>query len=197
MSSAASEAKISCRGVWKIFGPRAAEVKESLGADASRAQVLHDSRHVLAVRDVSFDVREGETFVVMGLSGSGKSTLVRCISRLVEPTAGSIIVNGEDVVAMDDKQLIELRRHNMSMVFQHFGLFPHRRVIDNIAYGLEVQGVAKTARLAKAGDARPGTGSIRTITDACTDVASPAVVSATSAYDPNPATAGCVVKFEL
>ncbi len=152
MSSAASEAKISCRGVWKIFGPRAAEVKESLGADASRAQVLHDSRHVLAVRDVSFDVREGETFVVMGLSGSGKSTLVRCISRLVEPTAGSIIVNGEDVVAMDDKQLIELRRHNMSMVFQHFGLFPHRRVINNIAYGLEVQGVAKTARLAKAGE---------------------------------------------
>ncbi len=147
-----SEAKISCRGVWKIFGPQAAKVKESLGADASRAQVLHDTRHVLAVRDVSFEVRQGETFVVMGLSGSGKSTLVRCISRLVEPTAGAIIVNGEDVVAMDDKQLIELRRHNMSMVFQNFGLFPHRRVIDNIAYGLEVRGMSKAERHLKAGE---------------------------------------------
>ncbi|MDX1430699.1 MAG: betaine/proline/choline family ABC transporter ATP-binding protein, partial [Rhodothermales bacterium] len=102
--------------------------------------------------DVSFDVREGETFVVMGLSGCGKSTLVRCISRLVEPTAGSVVVNGEDVVAMDEKQLIELRRHNMSMVFQHFGLFPHRPVIDNIAYGLEIQGVAKAMRLKKANE---------------------------------------------
>ena len=152
MGTEVSEAKISCRGVWKIFGPQADKVKASLDADSSRAQVLQDTRHVLAVRDVSFDVRQGETFVVMGLSGSGKSTLVRCISRLIEPTAGAIIVNGEDVVAMDDKKLIELRRHNMSMVFQHFGLFPHRRVIDNIAYGLEVQGVAKAARLKKAGE---------------------------------------------
>jgi glycine betaine/proline transport system ATP-binding protein len=152
MGTAASEAKISCRGVWKVFGPQADKVKASVDADSTPAQVLQDTGHVLAVRDVSFDVRQGETFVVMGLSGSGKSTLVRCISRLVEPTAGSIIVNGEDIVAMDDKQLIELRRHNMSMVFQHFGLFPHRRVIDNIAYGLEVQGIAKAQRLAKAGE---------------------------------------------
>ncbi len=152
MDTAPSEVKISCRGVWKIFGPQAAAVKASLDAESSRAQVLQDTSHVLAVRDVSFDVRQGETFVVMGLSGSGKSTLVRCISRLVEPTAGSVIVNGEDVVTMDDKQLIELRRHNMSMVFQHFGLFPHRRVIDNIAYGLEVQGIDKVTRLAKAGE---------------------------------------------
>ena len=152
MGVAATDAKISCRGVWKIFGPQAAKVKESLGADDSRAQVLNDTHHVLAVRDVSFEVRQGETFVVMGLSGSGKSTLVRCISRLIEPTAGEIIVNGEDIVAMDEKQLIELRRHNMSMVFQHFGLFPHRRVIDNIAYGLEVQGITKAVRLKKAGE---------------------------------------------
>ena len=150
--STESEAKISCRGVWKIFGPQADKVKESLDADSSRAQVLQDTSHVLAVRDVSFDVRQGETFVVMGLSGSGKSTLVRCISRLVEPTSGSIIVNGQDVVTMDDKELLELHRHKMSMVFQHFGLFPHRRVIDNIAYGLEVQGVAKATRLEKAGE---------------------------------------------
>ena len=88
MGTEVSEAKISCRGVWKIFGPQADKVKASLDADSSRAQVLQDTRHVLAVRDVSFDVRQGETFVVMGLSGSGKSTLVRCISRLIEPTPG-------------------------------------------------------------------------------------------------------------
>ena len=148
----ASEAKISCRGVWKIFGPHAERIKDDLEAGATRAQVLEETGHVLAVRDVSFDVREGETFVVMGLSGSGKSTLVRCVSRLIEPTAGAILVDGEDVVGMSDKQLTELRRHKMSMVFQHFGLFPHRRVIDNIAYGLEIQGIAKAARMKKAGE---------------------------------------------
>ena len=83
-------------------------------------------------------VEQGETFVVMGLSGSGKSTLVRCISRLVEPNAGQIVIDGADVMGLSGRQLIDLRRHKMSMVFQHYGLFPHRRVIDNIAYGLEV-----------------------------------------------------------
>ncbi len=150
MGTEASEAKISCRGVWKIFGPQADKVKASLDADSSRAQVLQDTNHVLAVRDVSFDVRQGETFVVMGLSGSGKSTLVRCISRLVEPTAGQIVIDGADVTAMTERQLIDLRRHKMSMVFQHFGLLPHRRVVDNVAYGLEVQGMARTERHKKA-----------------------------------------------
>lgn len=100
----------------------------------------------MAVKDVSFDVGEGEIFVVMGLSGSGKSTLVRCVSRLIEPTDGQIIVDGQDVMAMNEKQLRELRRHKISMVFQHFGLFPHRRAIDNVTYGLEVQGVNKASR---------------------------------------------------
>ena len=108
--------------------------------------------HVIAVKDVSFEVQEGETFVVMGLSGSGKSTLVRCISRLVEPTKGGVWIDRDDVMAMSERQLIELRRHRMSMVFQHFGLLPHRRVIENIGYGLEVRGMARREREDKANE---------------------------------------------
>ncbi len=102
------------------------------------------------MRDVSFDVSPGEVFVVMGLSGSGKSTLVRCLTRLIEPTAGQVLIDGEDVVAMSDSRLRELRRHHVSMVFQHFGLLPHRKVIDNVAYGLEIRGLGKAERRAKA-----------------------------------------------
>jgi glycine betaine/proline transport system ATP-binding protein len=102
------------------------------------------------VRDVSFSVARGETFVVMGLSGSGKSTLIRCLSRLIEPTSGEVLLNGADLLAMNDEELREVRRGKISMVFQHFGLFPHRKVIDNIAYGLEVQKVDKVTRLARA-----------------------------------------------
>lgn len=147
---ASAESKVSCRNVWKIFGPHPERIKASLDAGLSKGEVLEQTGHVVAVRDVSFDVREGEIFVVMGLSGSGKSTLVRCISRLIAPTWGQVIVDGEDVTAMDEAQLRERRRHKMSMVFQHFGLFPHRRVIDNVAYGLEVQGVDKATREARA-----------------------------------------------
>ena len=107
---------------------------------------------VAAVRDVSFDVASGEVFVVMGLSGSGKSTLVRCLTRLVEPTAGTVMFEGEDLTKADERRLRDLRRHKFSMVFQHFGLLPHRRVIDNVAYGLEIRGEGKKERLAKAGE---------------------------------------------
>ncbi|MFQ5612037.1 MAG: glycine betaine/L-proline ABC transporter ATP-binding protein [Anaerolineae bacterium] len=117
-----------------------------MDSNLSRDQILEQTGHVVAVKDVSFGVRKGETFVVMGLSGSGKSTLVRCISRLIEPTEGQVIVEGEDLTAMDEKRLRELRRRKLSMVFQHFGLFPHRKIIDNVAYGLEVQGLDKAAR---------------------------------------------------
>ena len=95
------------------------------------------------------EVNTGETFVVMGLSGSGKSTLVRCISRLIEPTAGSMVIDGEDIMSFDTAQLTELRRFRMSMVFQHFGLFPHRKVIDNISFGLEIRGMDKKVRRKK------------------------------------------------
>lgn len=152
MTTASQEAKISCRAVWKLYGSDPARVKETITPDESRAQVLKRSNHLVAVRDVSFDISEGETFVVMGLSGSGKSTLVRCISRLVRPTAGALLVDGENIAPMSDKQLLNLRRHKMSMVFQHFGLFPHRCVIDNVVYGLEIQGVDRASRMRKAGE---------------------------------------------
>jgi glycine betaine/proline transport system ATP-binding protein len=102
------------------------------------------------VRDVTFDVAEGEVFVVMGLSGSGKSTLVRCLTRLVDATAGQVIIEGEDILQANDKQLRQLRRTEFSMVFQHFGLLPHRKVIDNVAYPLEIQGIKKDDRYARA-----------------------------------------------
>ncbi len=105
---------------------------------------------MVAVRDVSFDVAPGEVFVVMGLSGSGKSTLVRTLNRIHEPTAGQVLVEGDDVLAMDDERLRELRRRKISMVFQHFGLFPHRTIAENVAYGLEVQGQARKQRLTTA-----------------------------------------------
>jgi glycine betaine/proline transport system ATP-binding protein len=142
-----AEGKISCHQVWKIFGPQAKlMLKHSLNPQDVPAKV----GHVQAVKGVSFDVQEGEIFVVMGLSGSGKSTLVRCLSRLIEPTGGQIYINGEDLLHMDKGRLRHLRLHQMSMVFQRFGLFPHRRVIENVAYGLEVQGVKKPQRLHRA-----------------------------------------------
>jgi glycine betaine/proline transport system ATP-binding protein len=104
----------------------------------------------VAVRDVSFDVWPGEIFVVMGLSGSGKSTLIRCLTRLIEPTAGEVLLDGEDIRKADAKRLRELRRRRFAMVFQHFGLLPHRKVIDNVAYGLEIRGASKKERHARA-----------------------------------------------
>jgi len=106
----------------------------------------------VAVRDVSFDVGCGEVFVVMGLSGSGKSTLVRCLTRLIEPTKGQVIFQGTDITAADEKELRDLRRRKVSMVFQHFGLLPHRRVLDNVSYGLEVRGTDKKDRMKRAGE---------------------------------------------
>jgi glycine betaine/proline transport system ATP-binding protein len=114
--------------------------------------LLAETRNVLALDDVSLSVERGETFVVMGLSGSGKSTLLRHINRLIDPTEGEILVDGVDVLGLSIRDLEQFRRKKMAMVFQHFGLFPHRTVIDNVAYGLEVRGVAKAARRAKAGE---------------------------------------------
>lgn len=141
---------LEVRNVWKVFGAKPdAAVAMSRGG-SSRGEVLAATGCTIGVRDVSFSVAKGETFVVMGLSGSGKSTLVRCLSRLVEPTSGEVRFDGEDLLAMNPDQLRDIRRSRMSMVFQHFGLFPHRRVIDNVAYGLEVQKVGKVERRAQA-----------------------------------------------
>ena len=142
--------KIICKNVWKIFGTYPNRTLENLDRSLSRAEVQAQTGHVIGVNDVSFDIKKGETFVVMGLSGSGKSTLVRCISRLIEPTAGEIFVDGENIMAYNKAQLTELRRFRLSMVFQHFGLFPHRKVIDNIAFGLEIRGMDKNERQVKA-----------------------------------------------
>ena len=142
--------KIICKNVWKIFGTYPNRTLENLDCSLSRAEVQAQTGHVIGVNDVSFDIKKGETFVVMGLSGSGKSTLVRCISRLIEPTAGEIFIDGENIITYNKAQLTELRRFRMSMVFQHFGLFPHRKVIDNISFGLEIRGMDKKVRKAKA-----------------------------------------------
>jgi glycine betaine/proline transport system ATP-binding protein len=141
---------IKVRNVWKVFGARQERALEMSRDGSSRADVLAATGCTIGVRDVSFDVNRGETFVVMGLSGSGKSTLIRCVSRLTDVSSGTVLIDGEDVTAMNDAALRDLRRRKLSMVFQHFGLFPHRRVIDNAAYGLEVQGVKRDERHEKA-----------------------------------------------
>ncbi|MFE2732247.1 glycine betaine/L-proline ABC transporter ATP-binding protein [Streptomyces sp. NPDC059349] len=143
----------SVNNLWKVFGPKADRVPSDAElADLSAAELRARTGCTAAVRDVSFDVRRGEVFVVMGLSGSGKSTLVRCLTRLIEPTSGGISIDGEDVLGMDKGRLRELRRHRAAMVFQHFGLLPHRTVLDNVAYGLEIQGVGRAERRAKAAE---------------------------------------------
>jgi len=146
----ATNSEISCREVWKVFGKTPKAIVQSIKPEQTRSQILETTGHVVGVRGVSFDVYKAQTFVVMGLSGSGKSTLVRCISRLADPTAGQIIIGGGDVMQMDAGELLALRRRKVSMVFQNFGLFPHRRVIDNVAYGLEVQGVDRKGRYEQA-----------------------------------------------
>jgi glycine betaine/proline transport system ATP-binding protein len=146
-------ATISVRHLWKVFGPAEARLARQ-GADGSSADAIEATvrQHggTIAVQDVTFDVDPGEVFVVMGLSGSGKSTLVRCLTRLIEPTLGEIDLDGEDIRKASPERLRDLRRRRFSMVFQNFGLLPHRRVLENIAFGLELRGEAKVARLDRA-----------------------------------------------
>jgi glycine betaine/proline transport system ATP-binding protein len=144
------QATISVKGLWKIFGPGEHRIIGTPLAELPRDELRESMGSNIAVRNVSFDVRPGEVFVVMGLSGSGKSTLIRCLTRLIEPTAGEVLLDGEDIGKASESRLRELRRHRLSMVFQHFGLLPHRRVIDNVAFGLEVRGESKKARRARA-----------------------------------------------
>jgi glycine betaine/proline transport system ATP-binding protein len=141
-----SEVAVHVEGLWKIFGPKADKIMKSTDAQLSRKELQEKTGHVVGIRDVSFDVAPGEVFVVMGLSGSGKSTLVRLLTRLIEPTAGTVRLYGEDITAMNDRALLDTRRRRVSMVFQHFGLLPHRKVVDNVAFGLEVRGEGKQDR---------------------------------------------------
>jgi glycine betaine/proline transport system ATP-binding protein len=147
-------ATLDVRNLWKIFGP-AKWADRIIGTPLAQAppdELRRQTGCLAAVRDMSFSVARNEVFVVMGLSGSGKSTLVRCLTRLVEPTAGEILFEGEDIRAADAARLRELRRHRFAMVFQNFCLLPHRRVIDNVAYGLEIRGVSRSERHRRAGD---------------------------------------------
>ncbi len=141
---------LRCEGLWKVFGPRPERV---IGTDLgvlARDELLARTGNLIAVGGVTLDVARGELFVIMGLSGSGKSTLVRCFGRLLEPTAGRIHIEGEDITELDAAGLRALRRDVVSMVFQDFGLLPNRRVLDNVAYGLEIQGVDRATRHARA-----------------------------------------------
>jgi glycine betaine/proline transport system ATP-binding protein len=145
-----TDAALSVRNLWKIFGKGGDDIIGTPDADLSRADLKEKTGCVVGVKDVSFDVAPGEVFVVMGLSGSGKSTLVRCLTRLIEPTSGQVVIDGHDVTKANEAELRDLRRTHTSMVFQHFGLLPHRQVIDNVSYGLEIRGIKKKERRTKA-----------------------------------------------
>jgi glycine betaine/proline transport system ATP-binding protein len=148
------DVKLTCRNVWKVYGEAPGQFFQggvgAMSDSHDHAQQIRDSGHIVAAADVSFDVHLGEIFVIMGLSGSGKSTVVRCLSRLVEATAGEILLDGDDLLKASPKELIEIRRHKMGMVFQSFGLLPHLNVIDNIAFPLKLQGIELTERRERA-----------------------------------------------
>ena len=136
------ESRIACRRLWKIYGGN----DRTFGDDAPDAEALCAAGAIVAVQDVSFDVAEGEIFVIMGLSGSGKSTLVRCLTGLIKPSAGDVVFGGQTLNRMSEAQLVEIRRHKMGMVFQHFALLPHLTVLGNVAFPLEIQGIDRTTR---------------------------------------------------
>jgi glycine betaine/proline transport system ATP-binding protein len=144
-----SHPKIACRNIWKLYGPDPEKFLATHGGDPELA-TIKEHGYIPAVRQASLEVHEGEIVVIMGLSGSGKSTLVRCMSRLIDATAGDIDFDGQDLLAASEAEMIELRRHKMGMVFQHFALFPHRTVAENVAFPLEVQGVDRATRHARA-----------------------------------------------
>ncbi|TMJ42100.1 MAG: ATP-binding cassette domain-containing protein [Alphaproteobacteria bacterium] len=142
MTDAKRPVKLSCRNLWKVFGPNAEDFMRRHKGAAS-AEALAEAKLIGAVRQASIDVQEGEIFIVMGLSGSGKSTMLRCLSRLIEPTFGEVQFDGRDLLKQSEAELIEIRRHKMGMVFQHFALLPHLTVLENVGFPLSVQGIAK------------------------------------------------------
>ena len=147
--SASAESVVEVEGLYKVFGPRPERALELLKEDENKEDILEETGSTVAIDDASFEVRQGETFVVMGLSGSGKSTVLRCLNRLIEPTRGSIRVGGTEVTQMSNEEVRELCK-TMSVVFQHFGLLPHRTVQANVEFGLEVRGVDAEERREKA-----------------------------------------------
>lgn len=142
--------KVKIEHLTKIFGKRVKPALQMVEANKSKDEILAKTGATVGVYDANFEINEGEIFVIMGLSGSGKSTLIRLLNRLIEPTSGSIYINGEDVSKLSKEKMLEVRRKTMSMVFQNFGLFPHRTLLENTEYGLEVQGVPKAQRRERA-----------------------------------------------
>lgn len=142
--------KVKVNHLTKIFGKKTKPALEMIRANKSKTEILEKTGATVGVYDVNFEVEEGEIFVIMGLSGSGKSTLIRLLNRLIEPTSGNIYIDGQDISSLDKEGLREVRRNKMSMVFQNFGLFPHLTIIENTEYGLEIRGVPKEERQAKA-----------------------------------------------
>ena len=138
--------KIEINNIYKIFGNKPDSIMPMVQDGATKDEVLEQTGHTVGLDNVSLNIEEGETFVCMGLSGSGKSTLIRHLNRLIDPTAGEILIDGENVMSFNPEQLIDFRRHKMSMVFQRFGLFPHKTVMQNVGYGLEMQGKAEEER---------------------------------------------------
>lgn len=148
-----SKERIVVENLYKIFGPHPDHVLKLLESGKTKDEIMQETKHGVGVADASFVVKEGEILVVMGLSGSGKSTLVRCLNRLIEPTYGKVLVNGVDVTRLDKEELRQFRQKHFGMVFQHFALFPHRKVLPNVEYGLEIQGVEPEKRKKKAMEA--------------------------------------------
>ena len=138
--------KIEIKNIYKIFGNNPDSVMDMVKNGSTKDEVLEQTGHTVGLDNVSLNIEEGETFVCMGLSGSGKSTLIRHLNRLIDPTAGEILIDGENVMSLNPEQLIDFRRHKMSMVFQRFGLFPHKTVMQNVGYGLEMQGKSEDER---------------------------------------------------
>jgi len=151
MSTASTtEPLLRVENLYKVFGNNPKSIIPMIEAGKSKDDILAETGHTVGLKDINLQIEKGQTYVIMGLSGSGKSTLIRHFNRLIDPTAGKIIVEGTDVMELNDKELEQFRRHRMSMVFQRFGLMPHRTVIENVAYGLAVQKVDKAERLKKA-----------------------------------------------
>ncbi len=144
-----NETVLEVKNLYKIFGPNPERVFPLLEKGTSKSDILEKTGCTVAINNANFEVKRAETFVIMGLSGSGKSTIIRCLNRLIDPTRGQVLVGGDDIMEMDRERLLNLRRTKMSMVFQHFGLFPHRSVVNNVEYGLEISGVEKAERRQK------------------------------------------------
>ena len=137
--------KISCKNIWKLYGRNPKKFLSENNYNPSTEQI-ESNNYIPAVRNATIDIKTGEILVIMGLSGSGKSTLLRCMSKLIEPTEGQVFFEGKDLLKAEEKELIEIRRHKMGMVFQHFALLPHRTVLQNVAFPLEVQGIETSIR---------------------------------------------------